>query len=291
MGKALPRKKSLGPTLRAQWLGKQLKLLREGSGKTLNDAGDFLQRNIGTISRFESAEYPIRRPDVMALLDLYGVTDKPRRDAMLEMSEDVWQTGWWENYTDVLSPEFVDFAWVEARATKISTYDAIVPPGAMQTKEFAEELMRQVDGEHATALTTRGLELRMARQEMLDGDEPTPFETILDEAVLRRVVGSPELTRNQLKHLAALARRPHIEIRVLPLRESVHIGVDGAFFLFEMPEPYSDVAYVDGMAGRFYMEESADVERFLRAYDRLWQATLGPRKSVELILAAAKELE
>lgn len=280
-----------GPTLRAQWLGQQLKRLREGSGKTLQDAADFLQRNFGTISRYESAEYPIRRPDVMALLTLYGVTDGAQRDRMLAMCEECWQTGWWEEYADAVEPEFIDFPWLETSATMIYTYDAVVPPGAFQTKEFAEELMRQVDKDASEALIARWLELRMTRQQMLDGDDPTPFVAILDEAVLRRVVGSPDLTRAQLTHLAELAKQPHVDLRVLPLRRSVHIGVDGAFHLFDMPEPYPAVAYVEGLAGRVFMEEPAHVKRFQRAYDRLWQATLGPRKSIDLISAAAKELE
>lgn len=220
-----------------------------------------------------------------------SITDKARRDRMLATCEECWQTGWWEEYADAVDESFVDFPWLETRATKIYTYDAIVPPGALQTKEFAEELIRQFEGDASEQLIARWLDLRMTRQQMLDGDEPAPFVTILDEAVLLRVVGSPELTRAQLAHLVKLAKQPHIDLRVLPLRKSVHIGVDGAFFIFEMPEPYPAVAYVEGMAGRVYMEESTHVTHFRRAYDRLWQATLGPRESIELISAVAKEIE
>lgn len=55
--------------LRAQWSGQQLRALRESTGMTLRQAGEYLQRDPSTVSRFESAEYPIRRGDVLALLD------------------------------------------------------------------------------------------------------------------------------------------------------------------------------------------------------------------------------
>ncbi|MEO7195440.1 MAG: helix-turn-helix transcriptional regulator, partial [Pseudonocardiaceae bacterium] len=86
------------PTLRAQWLGQSLRELRDANGMTLARAADFLQRNASTVSRFESGEYPIRRPDLMALLDLYGVADRRKRDGLLRLSEDVWQKGWWDGY-------------------------------------------------------------------------------------------------------------------------------------------------------------------------------------------------
>ncbi|MFB9471495.1 helix-turn-helix domain-containing protein [Nonomuraea salmonea] len=63
-----------GGTLRAQWLGKQLRDLRERAGLTLKEAGEYVQRDGSTVSRFEAGLYPARTPGVLALLDLYGVT-------------------------------------------------------------------------------------------------------------------------------------------------------------------------------------------------------------------------
>ncbi|MGH3808057.1 MAG: hypothetical protein ACRDRU_15815, partial [Pseudonocardiaceae bacterium] len=65
----MPKRKP-GPTLRAQWLGQQLRALRE------------------------TAEYPIRRGDVLALLDLYSVSAARTRDGLLQLSDDVWRKGW-----------------------------------------------------------------------------------------------------------------------------------------------------------------------------------------------------
>ncbi|MGH3711284.1 MAG: helix-turn-helix domain-containing protein, partial [Pseudonocardiaceae bacterium] len=112
----MPTKSKL--TLRAQWLGQSLRELRDSTGMTLTQAGEFLQRNASTVSRFESGEYPIRRPDLMALLDLYSVSDRRKRDGLLRLSEDVWQKGWWDGYEELEQP-FVDYVWLESRATTI----------------------------------------------------------------------------------------------------------------------------------------------------------------------------
>ena len=96
------------PTLRAQWLGQSLRELRDAKGMTLARAADLLQRNASTVSRFESGEYSIRRPDLMVLLDLYGVSDRRQRDSLLRLSEEAWQKGWWDGYQELEQP-FVDF--------------------------------------------------------------------------------------------------------------------------------------------------------------------------------------
>ena len=91
---------------------------------TLARAGEFLQRNAATVSRFESGEYPIRRPDLMALLDLYGVSERRKRDGLLRLSEEVWQKGWWDSYAEDVERTFVDFVWLESRATEIRVFES-----------------------------------------------------------------------------------------------------------------------------------------------------------------------
>ena len=82
--------------------------LRDASEMTLARAGEFLQRNAATVSRFESGEYPIRRPDLMALLDLYGVSERRKRDGLLRLSEEVWQKGWWDSYAEDVESTLYD---------------------------------------------------------------------------------------------------------------------------------------------------------------------------------------
>ncbi len=278
-------------TLRAWWLGQQLKELREANGLTVRDAGAYLQRSSGTISRFESADYPIRRGDVLALLDLYGVSDEPRRRNLIRLGEEVWQKGWWDGYADAVDQRFIDYPWLESRATKLRAYETMLVTGLLQTRDYAQVLIEDTNGATAGSdQIAQWVNFRMERQQVLDQEEPLQVELVLDESVLRRVIGEPDTMRAQLTHLVESARRPNIEIRVLPLRPHHKAGLEGSFKLFTMPEPYPEVGYVDTPAGAVYVE-TPDTDRFATMYDRLWDITLEADESAELISAAAEELQ
>lgn len=257
-----------------------LPALRESAGMTLRQAGEYLQRDPSMVSRFETAEYPIRRGDVLALLDLYGVSEERTRDGLLRLADDVWRKGWWDGYANSIDRRFIDLVWLEARAERLRSYEAMLVPGLLQTREYAETLIRN----SATADTSeqqieRMIELRMARQQILSSDEPVSFAAVVDESVLRRTIGGPEVTRGQLTALLDAAERPNVEVRVLPLRRGAHAGLDGSFRLHEMPDPYTDVAYVDSLAGAVYVEDDVAVERFRQAYHRLSAAALDGTES------------
>ena len=75
-----------GPTLRARWLGKRLRELRERNSLTLKQAGEYLQRNLSMIARFESGEYPIRLCDLLSLLYLYNFAYELQPDDLLRLA-------------------------------------------------------------------------------------------------------------------------------------------------------------------------------------------------------------
>ncbi|WFE67524.1 helix-turn-helix transcriptional regulator [Micromonospora sp. WMMD714] len=76
-------------TLRAQWLGQQLRALREERGMTLKLVSEHLHRDMSALGRYERADWPIRRGDVVALLDLYGFHHAAERARLLALAEDV----------------------------------------------------------------------------------------------------------------------------------------------------------------------------------------------------------
>ena len=203
----------------------------------------------------------------------------------------MWRKGWWDAYANTVDRRYIDLLWLDARAERLRTYGAMLVPGLLQTREYAGTLIRNM----ATADTPevqigKMIELRMTRQQMLGGDAPISFAAVVDESVLRRVIGGSEVLRGQLTKLLEVTERPNVEVRVLPLRRGAHAGLDGSFWLYEMPDPYPDVTYVDTLAGALYVEEDAAVDRFRQAYDQLSAMALGGEESAALIAAAEKEL-
>ena len=278
------------PTLRAQWLGQSLRQLRESTGMTLQQAAEFLQRNAATVSRFESGEYPIRRPDLMALLDLYGVSERRRRDGLLRLSEDVWQKGWWDGYAPDVERQFVDFVWLESRATSIRSFDPLLVTGLLQTRDYAEAVITAAAWDAGPEQIARWVQLRMDRQGVLHSAEPPRLSVIIDEPVLRRAVGGPGVRRGQLSHLLTCTELPHLDLRVLPANVGAHASPSGYFLVFTIVEPDMNVGFAETVGGAVYVEPP-DSERFVRVYDRLLDSALRPAESAGLIGAIREDLE
>jgi transcriptional regulator with XRE-family HTH domain len=278
-------------TLRAQWLGQQLRQIREQRGMTLKMVGEFLQRDHTALSRYERAEWPIRRGEVVALLDLYGFHQATERARLLSLAEEVWRVDRWnEDYGDVIDSSFIDFPWLESRAERICSYHAMVVPGLFQLPEYAELVIRAVEGPEASEETvSRWVELRLARQRVLAEPGAAVIEAVIDEAALRRRVGSPALMRDQLDHLGQLCRRRHVEVRVLPSEVRLHAGLNGSFWLFVMPVGYPAVGYLEGLAGQLYVE-SPKSDRFIDVYHWIRDAALDPEESAKLIATITEEL-
>jgi transcriptional regulator with XRE-family HTH domain len=266
-------------TLRAQWLGQQMRDLRTRRGMTLQETAQYFGRDFSTLARLEKAEWPLKRADVVALLDIYGVYDGQERARLLQLCDDCWRTDEWD--VD-FAGFFIDSRWLESRARLIALYQPFLVPDLLRTPAYAEALVRLAEGPRApVGVVAQAVDQLAERQQVLDSGR-TKLSAILDEAVLHRDVGHPELMQRQLGHLAELARRPHVEIRVLPAAADVYPRFGGPFALYRMPHPLPEVAYVENLAGRIYLEAPRS-KRFVLAYDRLRAAALSPAESARLI--------
>ncbi|GAA3749970.1 helix-turn-helix domain-containing protein [Salinactinospora qingdaonensis] len=277
-------------TLRGRWLGQRLRELRDESGMKVEEVGDYLQRSSGTVSRFESGIYPIRRSEVVALLDLYGVNEAKRRADLLKIADDVWQTGWWEGYTGEVADWFIDFVWLEEQATEQRLFENTVVPGIVQTEAYARAVILAADPDATRDQVDRWIELRMTRQNLFQKETPPRVRIVLDEAVLRRRVGGTRVLSGQLRHLLDLVGRSIIELRVLPFSLGAHASPTGRFSLFTMAEPYPEVAYAESPKGGIYIE-SPDTERIIEKYDRLWDESLNTEESVEFVSTLIEEYQ
>jgi hypothetical protein len=228
---------------------------------------------------------------VVALLDIYGVFDSKQRARLLQLCEDSWRTNEWDvDFADTFYDNtFVDYAWLEARAREICSYSAVLLPGLLQTRAYAEATTRLIENAGAPVpRVVRRVDLRLDRQRVLRSGRKK-LSAVLDAALLQRVVGDADVMREQLEHLAALAREPHIDIRVLPEQVNLPARFNGPFWLFRMADPYPEVAFLENLAGRIYLE-SPHSKRFVIAFDRLRETALSRSDSAKQIAAAAEAL-
>ena len=123
------------------------------------------------------------------MLELYGVDDPGQRQVLLEMAREGHRKGWWAVWDGVLPTGFGIYVGLEAEAASLRVYEAQVVHGLLQTEDYARAVMSTVRRRQTPDEIDRLVELRMQRQEVLLRADPLELWIILDEAVLRRMVG------------------------------------------------------------------------------------------------------
>lgn len=73
------------------------------------------------------------------------------------------------------------------------------------------------------------ISLRMERQAILSRPEPPNVVALIDESVLHRLIGSPEIMREQLQHILRLCDT--FVVQVVPSRIGASAGLGGAITL------------------------------------------------------------
>ncbi len=274
-------------TLRAQLLGQRLRELRDSAGLTLKDVAAYTQRDPSSISRMEAGIHPARVPDVLAYLSLCGITDAKRRNALVELAKDSWQTGWWDRFAGEYGP-LADRIWLESRAIAIDSFEAIVIPGHLQIREYAAAVINADDPEATPEELTRDIELRMERKERIHSRPSLELNIIIDESVLHRQTGGHATMRDQLLHLVELADHSQIRIHVIPWAAGAHASLDGCFDVIKLKSPYPPVGYVYSPAGTVFLE-GEDVDRLEARFRRLTALALDETQSKLLISRLANQ--
>ena len=275
------------PTLRARRLALELLRRREAAGLTREEAARQLEWSTSTIFRIETGRSRPQPGNVRVLLGLYGVTG-PERDGLIRLAREARQPGWWHSFRDVLPNPYEVYIGLEAGAASIRNFEPNVVPGLLQTEEYARQTLRNGPGELDREDVERLVQVRMERQRILAREGRPRLWAVVDEAVIRRVVGGPEVMREQLRHLIECAEQGKTTLQVVPFGAGAHAGTTGPFIILDFSEPTDpSVVYVETLAGDLYFEEYADVDRYTLAFDRLFAAVLHPDDSVRLVQQAA----
>jgi transcriptional regulator with XRE-family HTH domain len=278
------------PTLRGRRLAMELQRRREATGMSREEVARQLEWSTSTLFRIETGRSRPQPGNVRVLLELYGVTG-PERDGLIQLTRDARQPGWWHSFRDVLLNPYEVYIGLEAGAASIRNFEPIVVPGLLQTENYARATFRNGPRELDRDEVERRVEVRMARQKILTREDRPRLWAVIDEAVVRRVVGGTEVMRGQLRHLVDAAQQGKTTVQVVPYRAGAHAGTTGPFVILDFHEaPDPTVVYVETLAGDIYLEERSDVNRYTLAFDRLVAAALHPDDSVQLIEQAASAL-
>jgi transcriptional regulator with XRE-family HTH domain len=278
------------PTLRSRRLRAHLRKLREEHGLTLAQAAKQVDWTGAKLSRIENGQRGVHPNDVRALADVYGVTGE-EREALITLAREARQRGWWQPYGSALPYGFATYVGLESEASSIATYEPELIPGLMQSEDYARAQMRAAPIPEPEEEIDKRVAVRMTRQQRFADANPPEYWVILNEAVLHRQVGGPAILRTQLDRLAELGQAPTVTLQVLPFSAGAHPAGHGPFTVLGFPEPEDlDVAYVEYLTGRAFLEESDEVSRYTLVLNHLRARALSADDSIALIRTVAQDL-
>jgi transcriptional regulator with XRE-family HTH domain len=278
------------PTVRRKRLTVELRRLREQAGLTCEDVGHRLDCSGTRISRMETGRIGARPGDVRELLEIYGVTGA-EADSLVQLARDARRKGWWHAYGRVLPPWFEAYVGLESDAARVHDFQPSVVPGLLQTEGYARAVLRDAPHARCGEDIDQLVALRMRRQAVLDQPGPPQVQVVLGESALRVQAGGPAVLRAQLLRLADLAARPHLSLRVLPLRTAAHAQPVSPFTLLEFADPADPaVVYLEHLTGSLLVEDGEEVRRYRAMFDHLRAEALAPGASADLIARTAAGL-
>ena len=110
----------------------------------------------------------------------------------------------------------------EQQATALRTWQPILVPGLLQTRDYARALFQAWQPAASRDDLDALVGARIERQAILDRADPPELLAVLDEAVLHRQVGSAKIMCDQLAHLGEMSCRPAVTIQIVPAEVGTH---------------------------------------------------------------------
>lgn len=263
--------------------------MRTAAGMTAETAAGLLGLDRGKISNIESGIRTLSAERLRVLADNCSCTDEAYLDALVEMAQPR-ARGWWDEYRSKLPAGLLDIAELEWHAARLHTAQTVHIPGLLQTEDYA----RAVFGAVLPELPRLEVELRVAqrhaRQQVLQGDQPTPYVGYVHEAALRMQFGGRAAARRQLDHLNEQGERDHITLRVLPVELGIFPGAGPALLYAEGPVRSLDTAQVDTAHGPAFMHDQAQLAKYWSHLEWMAKSALSPEASRDFIHTIATNL-
>lgn len=283
---------SSSPAVLKRWIGLELRRLRTAAGRSRPAVAARLTQSRTSIGHLETARSLPTAAVLEVLLGYYGVPD--RLPYFLDLVAAARKgRDWWDQLPGD-TPSWLElFLGLEAGATELSSFDSYLVPGLLQTAEYAEAVMH-ADPDLTEDEIRQRVELRLGRQQLLDRtDDPVRLWVVLDESVLHRRRGMPQVMAAQLEHLLAVSQRPRIDLQVLPLAAGAHVGQQGTFQLLKFPaEMVGDpgIVYVECLIEGRYYEKPEQIAVYERAMTRLRVQAASQEESRAILQRAAREV-
>jgi transcriptional regulator with XRE-family HTH domain len=277
-----------GATVAKRQLSRRLAELRRASGHTANHVCDLLDWGRGKVGRFEANHW--KRPDMSDIRDLlrvYGV-DGDQRAELEVVAMQARAKPWWRDYADVFENEFAGF---ENDAVQIRVYMPLLVPGLLQTRDYAEAVLRVAP--KPPTWRDRAIEARMRRQQILertDGTAPK-LVAVITEASLMYRWGTKSERREQIDHLVEVSNHPNVELRIQRFADGPHRGLWSMIDIFDFEGDEPSVVYLESDISIQEVNADDDVMAYIEGFSRSRDSALEPADTTQYLKYLAEQLE
>ncbi|MFZ0159821.1 MAG: helix-turn-helix transcriptional regulator [Kineosporiaceae bacterium] len=272
------------PTAQRREVGTLLRAHRERVGLTAAEVAARVGVSAAKLSRLERGLRGLQISDVRSLCTLYRLSDAETRD-LVAATRASREPGWWSSFND-LGVDIPMLFGLESVANKVEEFGALLVPGLLQTAEYAAAMMSRLhqEGGFAKSVIDERVEARMKRSSLLLPKMEKRFHFIIDEAALRRCVGSAEVMDRQVRAIADCGAADNVEIQVIPFTTGAHPGVDGSFAVRVFDEGVQrNAVFVEGLAGSLLIDQGAQVAAYRRAFEELSELALEEKASLRML--------
>ena len=280
------------PLVQRRRLRTELRRARSGANLTQEQVAKAMDWSLSKIIRIETGAVGISTNDLKALLSLYKIHDSERTDELVELARASRQSSWWSKYRGDISPQYLQFIEYEEAASVLRTYEPLVLPGLLQTKEYADAIIRIAAPDTPADLMQTRTEIRLTRQLLLEQPSSPTLMCVLDEAAIQRLVGERSIAPGQINRLISLAARPNVTIEIVPFDAGLHPGMLESFIVLEFPDPEdSDVLFVETSRDMIIShDEAGEISGYLEVFEHLRSISLGPDGTLAYLMNLSKRI-
>lgn len=234
----------------------RLKKARESAGLKQREVAEQLDWSPSKVIRIEAGTVGVSVTDVRVLLGHYGITDQAQVKALTDMARAARRPPWWDQYRAWVTQDFETYLGYESSASIIRNFEPNLVPGLLQTEEYMRTVLNRLN--FGTEKTEQLVQLRLERQDrLIQSDGPESF-FILDEAVIRRTVGSLETMHKQFEKLLTINEMTNVTVFTVPFSAGIYPRFGSPYALFEFPDDEDEmVVYLENPEGEAILSEKA----------------------------------
>ncbi|MGW0433388.1 helix-turn-helix domain-containing protein [Micromonospora sp. NPDC003197] len=254
--------------------GEELKVARGAAGMSQIQLAEAINYSSGMVAKVETGD---RRPS----------PDFARRCDVVLGTNGVFARIQRRLSRDSVVPWFREWVGIEQEALALRWFESMFVPGLLQTEAYMRTILSGV-GLLSDEEVEQQVATRIERQEILTRAKPPVLTVVIDEFVLRRCVGGPDVMREQLRHLVKLGESlPRVRIHVAPWSAGVYPGLNGPFVIATSPVG-EDTVYVEGQLHGQTFDRRDDVQLAIQLWETIRSLALSHQQSLELMAEVAE---